>query len=79
MLDCDRLIDPVVLGLVVGEPLVRLRAQRRGDVGHQNFGVNFLLDGVRQLTREAFQMQTLLERFEQVGDILPINIQSLKS
>ena len=74
MLDCDRLIDPVVLSFVIVEPRVGLGAKCRSDVGHQNLGMDLLFDGVGQFSAEALQVQAPFERLEQVGDILPVNI-----
>ena len=53
MLDCNRLIDPVVLSFARFEPRVSLGAKRCSDVGHQNLGMNLLLDGVGQFSGET--------------------------
>ena len=50
MLDRNRLIDPVVLSFVRFEQRVSLCAKRSSDVGHQNFGVYLLLNGVGQFS-----------------------------
>ena len=64
MLDCNRLIDPVVLSFARFEPRVSLGAKRCSDVGHQNLGMDLLLDGVGQFSGEALQMQAAFERLE---------------
>ena len=67
------LIDVVGGRLGIGQLLVRLRSQRRSDVGDHDLGMDFLLDGAWHLACESLQMQPVLEGFEQRGGILPVN------
>lgn len=52
-------------GLLVGwQLLMCLMANGLDDIVQQHFGLNFLLDGPRQLTAKAFDMLTLLDELE---------------
>ena len=64
MLDRNRLINAVMRSFALVEALVGLSAKCRSNVGHQDLGVNLLLDGVGQFTGEALQVQAAFERFE---------------
>lgn len=68
MLDRNRLIDPVMLSFVSFESRVSLGAKRCSDIGHQNLGVDLLLDGAGQLPSEAFQVQAAFEGLESLFD-----------
>ena len=64
MLDRNCLIDPVMFGFASFELRVSLGAKRCGDVGHQDLGVDLLLDGAGQLPSEAFEVQATFEGLE---------------
>ena len=53
MLDCNRLIGPVVVSFARFEPRVSLGATLCSDVGHQSLGMDLLLNGVGQFPGES--------------------------
>ena len=55
------------------------RAKQRGQVVGEDLGRHVNDQGLLAQARDALQLEPMLEPFKQVGDILPVNIRSLKS
>jgi len=57
----------------------RHAGEDRVQIVGQNFGGEVLLEGQMGQSGGGFQAQSMLEAFEQLGDILPVNVSPVKS